>query len=260
MKPQQLLVLIALLTLGAFATAFLVKPKRGLDIQGGARVVLQADTTKLPDGQKWDANTRTAVIRTIENRVNANGVAEPVITPKGTDQFVVEIPAVRNEKEVLDQLQNTAQLQFFYSPDWRTQRNPLGKYEIHPETTGTGVASREAYTITDTTTQKTFRDLYHLNQALRELMDKGAADKTAVDTPLLPPLSDLSAAAAKGSARILPADVKALDDLRDEAREFNTFLAGAKLQLDGSDVLPNARGGFDSQGKSGAVIELGVQP
>ena len=259
MKPQQLIVLIALLTLGALLTAVFIRPKRGLDIQGGARVVLQADTTQLPAGQKWDANTRQAVTRTIENRVNANGVAEPVITPKGKDQFVVEIPAVRNEKEVLEQLQNTAQLQFFYSPEWRTNRNPLGKYNIRSQTEGAG-SSHEEFTVTDTTTGKTFRDLYHINQALRQLMDKGAADTAAADTALLPPLSDLSAAGGRGSVKIAPADAAALETLRDEARNFNTFLAGATRELDGSDILPTVRGAFDTSGKGGVVIELEFNP
>ena len=258
MKPQQLIVLIALLTLGALLTAVFVRPKRGLDIQGGARVVLQADTTQLPSGQKWDANTRQAVTRTIENRVNANGVAEPVITPKGADQFVVEIPAVRNEKEVLEQLQNTAQLQFFYSPDWRTNRNRLGRYEIAP-VKGTE-NNHEEYTITDTTTGKTFHDLYHINQSLRALMDKGNSDNAAVSTPLLPPLSDLSAAGGQGSIKVAPADTAALETLRDEARNFNTFLAGATRELDGSDILPTVRGAFDPSGKSGVVIELEFNP
>ena len=156
MKPQQLtqlLLLIAALAVAALVTSFLVKPKYGLDIQGGARVVMEADTSKLPPGRAWNQDTRNAVIHTLENRVNANGVAEPVLSTKGEKQFVVELPAVRNEREILDQLQNTAQLQFYYSPDWRTNRNQLGRYaiEIPPSSAVAGV--RGMYQITDPTDQ-----------------------------------------------------------------------------------------------------------
>ena len=113
MKPQRLSIVIVLITLAALVAAILVKPKYGLDIRGGARVVLEADTSKLGQGQKWDSTARDSVVRTINNRINANGVSEPTITTKGDKQFVVEIPAIRNEQEVLEQLQNTTQLQFF---------------------------------------------------------------------------------------------------------------------------------------------------
>ena len=97
--------------------------------------MLQAETDQLPKGQAWNADARNAVLRTIERRVNSNGVSEPVITPKGTDQFVVEIPSIRNSEEVLQELQNTAQLQFFYSPNWLTNLNKNGRYEIKRDDT-----------------------------------------------------------------------------------------------------------------------------
>ena len=172
MKPQQLTYVIALLALGALITAFLVKPKFGLDIQGGARVVLEADIAKLPQGQQWDRATRDAVVHTIDNRVNANGVAEPVITTKGDRQFVVEIPAIRNEREVLEQLQTTAQLQFYYSNDWMTQRNQLGRYEIGRASASVG--NRELYQITDRQSSQTFRDIFQINNDLRAALDRDA--------------------------------------------------------------------------------------
>ncbi|MDX1934678.1 MAG: protein translocase subunit SecD [Capsulimonadales bacterium] len=254
MKPQQLSYLIVLLTVGALVTAFLIKPKFGLDIQGGARVVLEADTAKLPAGRAWDRATREAVVRTIDNRVNANGVAEPVITTKGERQFVVEIPAIRNEREVLEQLQTTAQLQFYYSNNWVTNRNNLGQYEIGR---AADAGNRELYQITDRTSGQTFRDLYQINNDLRALLDRGAAagDK-AKETPLPAPLPDLSAAAGKTSARVAEEDVAKVTGLATEADNFNKFLNAARKEMDGSDVLPTARSGFDQAGRGGAVIEL----
>ena len=147
MKPQQLtqlLFAIAALAIAAIVTAIFIPPKYGLDIQGGARVVLEADTSKMPAGRPWNQDTRNAVIHTLDNRVNSSGVAEPVLSTKGEKQFVVELPSVRNEKEILEQLQNTAQLQFYYSPDWRTNRNQLGRYSIERSDPG---GARELYHI-----------------------------------------------------------------------------------------------------------------
>jgi SecD/SecF fusion protein len=254
MKPQQLTYLIALLALGALITAVLIKPKFGLDIQGGARVVLEADISKLPQGRQWDVSTREAVVRTIDNRVNANGVAEPVITTKGDRQFVVEIPAIRNEREVLEQLQTTAQLQFYYSPDWVTERNKLGRYEI---SRATATGNRELYQITDRQTNQTFRDLFQINNDLRALLDRGvAAGDKAKEIPLPAPLPDLSAAGGKDTARVTDEDAKKLDDLATETKNFNAFIGAARLEMNGSDVLPTSRSGFDQGGRSGAVIEL----
>lgn len=253
MKPQQLSLLIALLTVAALVAAVLVKPKFGLDIRGGARVVLEADISKLPQGRQWDRETRQAVHQTIENRVNANGVSEPVITTKGDRQFVVEIPSIRNEEEVLEQLQTTAQLQFFYSTDWITNRNQLGRYQIGREQ---GTGNRELYQITDTSTKQTFRDLFQINQELRSLLDKGkTAGATAKETPLPAPLPDLSAARGLTSAPIADADIKRLNELAEETRAFNGFIGSARLELDGSDILPTARSGFDTSGQ-GAVVEI----
>jgi SecD/SecF fusion protein len=253
LKPQQTSLLIALLTVAAIVAAVLVKPKFGLDIRGGARVVLEADVSKLPQGRKWDQETRQAVLQTVENRVNANGVSEPVITSKGDRQFVVEIPSIRNEEEVLEQLQTTAQLQFYYSTDWVTNRNQLGRYQVNRAAAS---GNRELYQITDNNTKQTFRDLFQINQELRSLLDKGkdAGDK-AKQVPLPAPLPDLSSARGSTTVPVAEGDEKRLAELAEETRAFNAFIGAARLELDGSDILPTARSGFDTSGQ-GAVVEL----
>jgi SecD/SecF fusion protein len=266
LKPQQLILLVIALTIGALAVTFAplvapgssfakkVAPRLGLDIQGGARVVLQAETAKLPQGQTWNEETRQAVLNTIENRVNANGVAEPVIAPKGQDQFVVEIPSINNEREVLEQLQTTAQLQFYYSPEWRTPRNALGRYEIQRDE---DAQKRELHRITDNQTKATFRDLFQINQELRAILDKGlqAGDKGR-EVTLPAPLPDLPAVSGRTTARVEEGDVKRLDELADEMRNFNSFLQAARLELDGSDIKPTAKSGFEPTGRGGAIIDL----
>jgi SecD/SecF fusion protein len=269
LKPQPLAAIIAALTLlalffaiGPFAApqaAYLqqFRPKLGLDIQGGARVVLEADTSKLPKGQTWNDDTKRAVKNILEQRVNANGVAEAAITPKGVNQFVVELPAIRNEQQVLEQLKNTAQLQFYYSPDWVTNRNSLGRYKFVDDDSD---GRRESYSVLDTTQNKTFRDRYHIELALRDLLDKAAttpADK-ATDVTLPDNLKGLSAAQGRTTAKLSADDAKKLTGLSEELTEFDAFLAPPTTQLimDGSDLSPNARGGFDSSGSTKAIVSL----
>ncbi len=93
-----LLVLAALLA----AILYLWKPwdssgdpslKLGLDLQGGLRVVLQADTANpAPEDMQ-------AARRVIENRVNEFGVSEALIQTSGTDRILVELPGLTTEEQ-----------------------------------------------------------------------------------------------------------------------------------------------------------------
>ena len=241
--------MIAALFVGALAASVLVKPKMGLDIQGGARVVLEADLTKLPKGQPWDADAKAAVQRTIENRVNANGVGEPIITPKGESQYVVEIPAVKNESEILEQLQNTAQLEFYYSPDWQTQRAPLGRYKFTTE------GNRDDYLIEDRS-GKAFHDRAFLNLQLRSLMDSGEKSGAA-EVEIPKPLETLSVAGGKNKLKITADDAKKLPALADELKAFDAFLSSAQLQMTGRDLEPGkAQATLQQTGVPTPVVEL----
>ncbi len=93
-----LLVLAALLA----AILYLWKPwdtsgdpslRLGLDLQGGLRVVLQADT---PNPAPEDMQ---AARRVIENRVNEFGVSEALIQTSGTDRILVELPGLTTAEQ-----------------------------------------------------------------------------------------------------------------------------------------------------------------
>jgi len=62
----------------------------GLDLQGGTRIVYQADLATIEPGGEADAIE--GVMRVIENRVNPLGVSESSIRRLGTDQILVELP------------------------------------------------------------------------------------------------------------------------------------------------------------------------
>lgn len=79
-------------------------PQLGLDLQGGASVVLQP-REKVPTGVLDQA------IEIIRNRVDALGVAEPEITRQG-ESIIVSLPGLRNTDRALEVVGQTAQLLF----------------------------------------------------------------------------------------------------------------------------------------------------
>src|SRR5450755_3157745 len=57
-------------------------------------------------------DTITQAVETIDNRVNALGVTEPIIAPQGDDRIVIQLPGVDDPARVKDIIKTTAQLQF----------------------------------------------------------------------------------------------------------------------------------------------------
>lgn len=114
------LILILLLTALSAAVTFSnrlwkldTKPRYGLDIQGGVRVVLRPRIEEYKGG-KWTPDKLEAVRKILENRVNSTGVSEPlIITKPDTNQIIIELPGLKDEKKALDQIQATASLQFY---------------------------------------------------------------------------------------------------------------------------------------------------
>lgn len=93
---------------------FAIKPvqdsmKLGLDIKGGAFVVLEAETDeKGEDLKKIMEQTKEVIIR----RVNAMGLTEPNIVLEGEKRIRIELPGVKNAQEAIDAIGKTAQLKF----------------------------------------------------------------------------------------------------------------------------------------------------
>ena len=82
-------------------------PRLGLDLQGGTRITLQAEST---DGDVTAANLGQAR-GIIDQRVNATGVSEAEVTTQGGNQIIIEIPG-KERGDIVDQVGRTAQLQF----------------------------------------------------------------------------------------------------------------------------------------------------
>ncbi|WP_276955785.1 protein translocase subunit SecD [Allomeiothermus silvanus] len=84
------------------------KIKLGLDLQGGLRIVLEPTTSNFT---RQDLDVARTVI---ENRVNALGVAEPLVQIQGNRRIVVELPGLSkaDEDRAIRLIGQTAVLEF----------------------------------------------------------------------------------------------------------------------------------------------------
>lgn len=83
--------------------------QRGLDLQGGLQVLLGAD---VPADQDVTADQMDTARQIIDRRVNALGVAEPLVQTEGDRRILVELPGIANPQEAVSLIQETALLEF----------------------------------------------------------------------------------------------------------------------------------------------------
>ncbi len=102
--------MIVAITIASIAVIFWKPTKLGLDLVGGSRLTLQAETTK--EIAKITPEVMNRLQFAIESRINKLGVAETVVQQAGEDKLIVEIPAVTDLKEAKAFLGETAQLEF----------------------------------------------------------------------------------------------------------------------------------------------------
>ncbi len=86
-----------------------IKIVRGLDLQGGLRVLLEADLpaeTEVSDEQMQTARN------IVESRVNGLGVTEPVVQVVGGRRVLVELPGIENSEQAVSTIRETGLLEF----------------------------------------------------------------------------------------------------------------------------------------------------
>lgn len=87
--------------------------KRGLDIQGGIQIVLEADMSQIADEDQEEALTAAREI--ILRRVDLYGLAEPnvkTLVTEDSQRIIVELPGIDNPEDALSLVGQTAQLEF----------------------------------------------------------------------------------------------------------------------------------------------------
>ncbi|MFD5092422.1 protein translocase subunit SecD [Amycolatopsis thailandensis] len=94
------------------ATVYLLlttAPRLGLDLRGGTQIVLE---TKDSPTVTADAETTDRTLEVLRRRVDALGVAEPMLARSGDNRIIVELPGVRDPREAVEVIGRTAQLSF----------------------------------------------------------------------------------------------------------------------------------------------------
>ena len=86
--------IVAIVVVAALVTVFPISGKinLGLDLKGGAHIVLQA---KESAESKVTEDSIERLLAVLRNRVDQYGVAEPVIQREGRDRVIVGAPALR---------------------------------------------------------------------------------------------------------------------------------------------------------------------
>lgn len=118
MEKRDLAWFVMILLLAGFGAWVVANPdypiRQGLDLQGGLQVLLEAD---LPPGESIDAQQMNTVRQIISQRVNALGVAEPLVQVEGDRRILVELADIDNPDQAIDLIQGTALLEFVDSGD-----------------------------------------------------------------------------------------------------------------------------------------------
>ena len=113
--PFKALVILAVCAISLWAVIPVQKTIRlGLDLQGGARLLLQlSPTASVPQiTPQVQAQTREV----IDRRINGLGVAEPSISNVGSDRILVELPNVKDPDQAEKLLKEAAVLEYKIVP------------------------------------------------------------------------------------------------------------------------------------------------
>ena len=101
---------IVLIVIASIVTIVVKPTKLGLDLVGGSRLVLEAQTTDTIS--QITPDMMASLQFAIENRVNKLGVSETVVQRSGEKRLVVEIPDVSDLNQAKAYLGETAELDF----------------------------------------------------------------------------------------------------------------------------------------------------
>lgn len=101
-------IMVAVIAVSAFVV-LKGKINLGLDLRGGAHIVLQATGT---EDAPLTADSLDRLRTVLEKRVNQYGLTEPTLQKQGTDRMIVDLPGVEDPQAALRLIGKTALLEF----------------------------------------------------------------------------------------------------------------------------------------------------
>ncbi|MDM8528542.1 hypothetical protein QUF58_10065, partial [Anaerolineales bacterium HSG24] len=124
-----------------------IKTHRGLDLQGGLQVVLEAE-------EEPAEGVMDAARSIVENRVNGLGVTEPLVQLQGDKRIIVELPGIDNPELAISTIRETGLLEFVDAgtidiPEGVAIRTSRGDPKFFTEEVEEGVTEEEGATATE---------------------------------------------------------------------------------------------------------------
>jgi len=159
-----------------------IRIRQGLDLQGGLQVVLEAD---VPSTEKVPDEAMEAVVTIVDNRVNALGVAEPLVQRQGDRRIIVELPGVEDPEQAIATLKGTGLLEFIDAGDDHLQEGMVVRTTFGQSEEGAGAAETQPTPVSEKVyptimtgkhlkTASVGQDEYGRPQINFELTDEGA--------------------------------------------------------------------------------------
>jgi preprotein translocase subunit SecD len=84
--------------------------QQGLDLQGGAQLVFQADLSKTPQSQQ--SNAMSSLIEVMQKRANYGGTNEVTVQQLGSNRISIGLPGIKNVNDAINRIGKTANLSF----------------------------------------------------------------------------------------------------------------------------------------------------
>ncbi|TSC73015.1 MAG: SecD/SecF fusion protein [Parcubacteria group bacterium Gr01-1014_38] len=112
---------------GGVLARFLPGVRLGLDLQGGTQLIYEANMREVPAADQ--ATALEGVRDVIERRVNAFGVAEPLVQllRGGAPRVLIELPGIQDAEAAIKQIGETPQLDFREEGETVKVKDPEGK-------------------------------------------------------------------------------------------------------------------------------------
>jgi preprotein translocase subunit SecD len=110
-KDRWRLILVVIVVAAALLSVFPIdgRIKLGLDLKGGAHILLQAKGTPENPLTEDSVERLLAVLR---NRIDQYGVSEPLIQREGSDRVIIDLPGIADPEAALELIGKTALLEF----------------------------------------------------------------------------------------------------------------------------------------------------
>ncbi|MGX7828117.1 protein translocase subunit SecD [Actinokineospora sp. 24-640] len=99
-------------------------PRLGLDLRGGTQITLE---TRDSPTTVADAKATDRALEVLRRRVDALGVAEPLLARSGENRILIELPGLQDPREAVEVIGRTAQLMFHpLTPDGKATPDEQG--------------------------------------------------------------------------------------------------------------------------------------